>query len=74
MLTPFSPSLSPLQIATLKELGRKFVESVYEELLRVAEMCEPAGLGRFGELRERAVEVVQGLLRRCYQVRRSGGT
>ena len=38
-------------------------------------MCEPAGLARFGDLREVAVDVVQSLLRRAYtpaveQVRR----
>ena len=60
------PPTPPPYPPSPQELGRKFVESVYEELLRVAEMCEPSGLGRFGELRERAVEVVQALLRRCY--------
>ena len=42
------------------------VDSVYDELRRVADMCEPAGLARFGDLRETAVDVVQALLRRAY--------
>ena len=42
------------------------VDSVYDELRRVTDMCEPPGLLRFGDLREKAVEVVQGLLRTAY--------
>jgi Dynamin central region/Dynamin family/Dynamin GTPase effector domain len=53
-------------IKSLRELGRKFVDSIYDELRRVADMCEPPGLIRFGDLREKAVEVVQALLRSKY--------
>ena len=39
---------------------------MYDELRRVTDMCEPPGLLRFGDLREKAVDVVQGLLRGAY--------
>lgn len=59
-------SLVRRQIVQLKELGRKLSDEVYDELRRVAERCEPPQLHRFGELREKAVEVVQNLLRRAF--------
>ena len=43
-----------------------FHVSLGEALRRVAERCEPPQLYRFGELREKAVEVVQNLLRRAF--------
>ena len=33
---------------------------------KIVERCEPPGLGRFGSLRERAVEVVHALLKKSY--------
>lgn len=41
-------------------------DEIYDELRRIAEKCEPPQLYRFGELREKAVEVVQNLLRRAF--------
>lgn len=59
-------SLVRRQIVQLKDLGRRFADEIYDELRRIAEKCEPPQLYRFGELREKAVEVVQALLRRAF--------
>jgi hypothetical protein len=59
-------SLVRRQIVQLKDLGRRFADEIYDELRRIAERCEPPQLYRFGELREKAVEVVQNLLRRAF--------
>jgi hypothetical protein len=59
-------SLVRRQIVQLKDLGRRFADEIYDELRRIAEKCEPPGLYRFGELREKAVEVVQVVLRRAF--------
>lgn len=59
-------ALARRYIRTLKEQGRRFVQYIYDELRRVASQCQPTELNRFGDLRERAVEVVHDLLRRCY--------
>lgn len=59
-------SLVRRQIIQLKDLGRRFADEIYDELRRIAERCEPPQLYRFGELREKAVEVVQNLLRRAF--------
>lgn len=59
-------SLARRQIAQLKDLGRRFADEIYDELRRVAERCEPPQLHRFGELREKAVEIVQGLLQKSF--------
>jgi len=53
-------------VVTLKEQGRRLVQWVYDELRRVADQCQPPDLERFGDLRERAVEVVHDLLRSAY--------
>lgn len=59
-------SLVKRQIVQLKDLGRRFADEIYDELRRIADKCEPPQLYRFGELREKAVEVVQNLLRRSF--------
>ena len=59
-------SLVRRQIVQLKDLGRRFADEIYDELRRIADKCEPPQLYRFGELREKAVEVVQNLLRRAF--------
>ena len=51
-------SLVRRQIVQLKDLGRRFADEIYDELRRIADKCEPPQLYRFGELREKAVEVV----------------
>jgi hypothetical protein len=53
-------------VKTLKEQGRRFVQYVYDELRRVGDQCQPPELKRFGDLRERATEVVHDLLRESY--------
>ena len=55
-------SLVRRQIVQLKDLGRRFADEIYDELRRIGEKCEPPQLYRFGELREKAVEVVQEAL------------
>jgi Dynamin central region/Dynamin GTPase effector domain len=50
-------------VSTLREQGRRFVQHIYDELRRVADHCQPPQLERFGDLQERAVEVVHDLLR-----------
>jgi len=59
-------ALARRYVKTLKEQGRRFVQYVYDELRRVADQCQPPELTRFGDLRERAVEVVHDLLRRAF--------
>jgi dynamin 1-like protein len=59
-------SLVRRQIVQLKDLGRRFADEIYDELRRIADKCEPPQLYRFGELREKAVEVVQNLLRSAF--------
>ena len=59
-------SLVRRQIVQLKDLGRRFADEIYDELRRIGEKCEPPQLYRFGELREKAVEVVADVLRRAF--------
>jgi len=59
-------SLVRRQVVQLKDLGRRFADEIYDELRRIGEKCEPPQLFRFGELREKAVEVVQAVLRRAF--------
>jgi len=52
------------------------VDLVFDELLRMAAQCETTELTRFPELRDRVVEVVNHMLRKCVgptQVRGIGG-
>jgi len=51
------------QIDRLREPGLQCVDLVYEELKVITNQCEPGELTRFPNLRERLVEVVNGLLK-----------
>lgn len=53
------------QIARLQEPGIQCVDLVYEELQRISSQSEPTELTRFPVLRDRMVEVVSTLLKRC---------
>jgi dynamin 1-like protein len=53
------------QVARLEEPGVNCVDLVYEELQRIANQSEPSELTRFPVLRDRMMEVVMNLLRRC---------
>lgn len=53
------------QISRLEQPGIQCVDLVYEELQRIASQCEPGELTRFPSLRDRMVEVVSALLKRC---------
>lgn len=53
------------QIARLEQPGIQCVDLVYEELQRIALQSEPKELTRFPFLKERMVEVVSLLLKRC---------
>ena len=53
------------QIARLEQPGIQCVDLVYEELQRIASQSEPKELTRFPFLKDRMVEVVSSLLKRC---------
>jgi dynamin 1-like protein len=53
------------QIARLEQPGIQCVDLVYEELQRIAAQSEPNELTQFLLLKERMVEVVSTLLKRC---------
>ncbi len=53
------------QIARLEQPGIQCVDLVYEELQRIAMQSEPKELTRFPFLRDRMVECVSQLLKRC---------
>lgn len=53
------------QISRLEQPGIQCVDLVYEELQRIASQCEPGELTRFPNLRDRLIEVVNGLLKRA---------
>lgn len=53
------------QIARLEQPGGQCVDLVYEELQRIAAQSEPKELTRFPVLKERMVEVVSQMLKRC---------
>ena len=53
------------QIGRLEQPGIQCVDLVYEELQRIASQSEPTELTRFPNLRDRMVEVVSSLLKRC---------
>ncbi len=53
------------QISRLEQPGIQCVDLVYEELQRISSQCEPGELTRFPNLRDRLVEVVNGLLKRA---------
>lgn len=53
------------QISRLEQPGIQCVDLVYEELQRIASQSEPTELTRFPNLRDRMVEVVSALLKRC---------
>ena len=57
-------SLARRQLALLAEPGLQCVQLVFAELMEMARLCVPPELRRFGELTDRAVEVVQNLMRR----------
>ncbi len=65
--------LSPLSLPP--QPGLQCVDLVFDELLRMAAQCETTELTRFPELRDRVVEVVNHMLRKCVgptQVRGKG--
>ena len=53
------------QISRLEQPGIQCVDLVYEELQRIANQSEPKELIRFPFLKDRMVEVVSNLLKRC---------
>ncbi len=53
------------QISRLEQPGIQCVDLVYEELQRISSQSEPTELTRFPVLRDRMVEVVSALLKRC---------
>lgn len=53
------------QVARLEQPGVQCVDMVYEELQRIAAQSEPSEMTRFPLLRDRMVEVVMNLLKRC---------
>ena len=53
------------QISRLEQPGLQCVDLVFDELQRMSSQCEPNEFQRFPNLRERMVEVVSSLLRRC---------
>jgi len=53
------------QASRLEQPGVQCVDLVYEELQRIAAQAEPTELTRFPILRDRMVEVVMNLLKRC---------
>jgi dynamin 1-like protein len=55
------------QIARLEQPGIQCVDLVFEELQRIASQSEPSELTRFPILRDRMVEVVTLLLKRCME-------
>jgi dynamin 1-like protein len=55
------------QIARLEQPGIQCVDLVFEELQRIASQSEPSELTRFPILRDRMVEVVNALLKRCME-------
>lgn len=55
------------QISRLEQPGVQCVDLVYEELQRIASQSEPPELTRFPNLRDRMMEVVNSLLKRCME-------
>ncbi|CBZ50780.1 strain CBS138 chromosome D complete sequence,related [Neospora caninum Liverpool] len=53
------------QIQQLETPSLQCVEQVYEELQKIVEKCELPEMARFSSLRERVMDVVRGVLRRC---------
>ncbi|KAF1775047.1 Dynamin-type guanine nucleotide-binding (G) domain [Phytophthora cactorum] len=55
--------LAKRQISRLEQPGLQCVDLVFDELQRVTSQCETIELTRFPELRDRVMEVVNGMLR-----------
>ncbi|CEL93330.1 unnamed protein product [Vitrella brassicaformis CCMP3155] len=55
------------QISKLEQPALRCVDQVYEELQKMVEMCESPEMTRYTNLRDRLVEVVRGVLRKCLQ-------
>mmetsp|Transcript_91179 Transcript_91179/g.181818 ORF Transcript_91179/g.181818 Transcript_91179/m.181818 type:complete len:546 (+) Transcript_91179:587-2224(+) len=53
------------QITRLEQPGLQCIDLVFDELQRMAAQCETTELTRFPELRDRVVDVVNLLLRKC---------
>ena len=53
------------QITRLEQPGLQCIDLVFDELQRMASQCETTELTRFPELRDRVLEVVNQLLRKC---------
>lgn len=60
-------ALARRQVTLLGEPGLQCVQLVFAELMEMARLCVPAELQRFGDLTDRAVEVVQNLMRRLLE-------
>ena len=53
------------QITRLEQPGLQCIDLVFDELQRMASQCETTELTRFPELRDRVLDVVNQLLRKC---------
>lgn len=53
------------QIVRLEQPGLQCIDLVFDELQRMAAQCETTELTRFPELRDRVLDVVNTLLRKC---------
>mmetsp|Transcript_2885 Transcript_2885/g.3989 ORF Transcript_2885/g.3989 Transcript_2885/m.3989 type:complete len:698 (+) Transcript_2885:16-2109(+) len=53
------------QITRLEQPGLQCIDLVFDELQRMASQCETTELTRFPELRDRVLDVVNMLLRKC---------
>lgn len=53
------------QIMKLEPPSLQCVDQVYEELQNIVERCELVEMSRFSNLRDRILEVVRGVLKRC---------
>jgi len=53
------------QISRLEQPGLQCADLVFDELQRIASQCESTEINRFPELKEKLLEAVHNLLRRC---------
>lgn len=60
-------ALARKQVSLLEEPALQCVEQVFAELLELSRLCAPAALERFGDLKEKVIEVVHNLLRRLVE-------
>eukprot|EP01138_Halocafeteria_seosinensis_P004783 gb/GECG01004891.1/.p1 GENE.gb/GECG01004891.1/~~gb/GECG01004891.1/.p1 ORF type:complete len:382 (+),score=50.75 gb/GECG01004891.1/:1-1146(+) len=60
-------ALARRQVSLLEDPALQCVEQVFAELLELSRLCVPKELQRFGDLKEKVVEVVHNLLRRLVE-------